>query len=79
MASRIWRFLTTDISELVSIDTTDNTVKATKPVSELSDVLAKGGENVDQLALLVSEIDLLLDALNSLLAEIVEKSLRLYP
>lgn len=75
MASRLWRFLVTDISELVSIDTIKNTADKAGAIFGLAEVLQKEGSKVEELAPLVSQIDSLLDVLNSPLAEIVEKSL----
>ncbi|MEO0538393.1 MAG: pentapeptide repeat-containing protein [Cyanobacteria bacterium P01_A01_bin.123] len=75
MASRLWRFLTTDISELFSGDVVSSSVEAAEAVFELAEVLEAEGQNVQKLAPLVNQLDSLLDALNSPLAEIVEKSL----
>ncbi|MEO0407077.1 MAG: pentapeptide repeat-containing protein [Cyanobacteria bacterium P01_A01_bin.135] len=75
MASRLWRFLTTDISELLSGETVGSTADAAEVVFELAEVLKEEGPNVQRLAPLVDQLDSLLDALNSPLAEIVEKSL----
>ncbi len=75
MASRLWRFLNTDISELLSGETAVGTAEGAKAVFELAEVLQKEGQNVERLAPLVGQLDSLLDALNSPLAEIVEKGL----
>ncbi|MGB3615410.1 MAG: hypothetical protein WBA10_16575, partial [Elainellaceae cyanobacterium] len=75
MASRLWRFLNTDISELLSGETAVGTAEGAKAVFELAEVLQKEGPNVERLAPLVGQLDSLLDALNSPLAEIVEKGL----
>ncbi|MEM9449782.1 MAG: pentapeptide repeat-containing protein [Cyanobacteria bacterium P01_E01_bin.6] len=79
MASRLWRFLTTDISELLSGDTVDSTAEAAEAVFTLAEVLQEDGANVEKLAPLVGQMDSLLDALNSPLAEIIEKSLPFVP
>ncbi len=76
MASRLWRFLNTDIRELFSAETiTDfsGTVgtEAAGAVLELANTLQEEGPNVQQLALLVGKISTLLDVLNSPLGEIV--------
>lgn len=75
MASRLWRFLTTDVSELFSIDAVKNTADKAGAVFGLAEVLEKEGSKVEELAPLVNQLDSLLDVLNSPLAEIVEKSL----
>ena len=75
MASRLWRFLTTDISELLPGETATSTAEGAKAVFELAAVLEEEGPKVEQLAPLVGQLDSLLDALNSPLAEIAEKSL----
>ncbi|MEM9451200.1 MAG: pentapeptide repeat-containing protein [Cyanobacteria bacterium P01_E01_bin.6] len=79
MASRLWRFLTTDISELLSGDTVDSTAEAAEAIFTLAEVLQEDGANVEKLAPLVGQMDSLLDALNSPLAEIIEKSLPFVP
>ncbi|MEM6427121.1 MAG: hypothetical protein AAF728_18480, partial [Cyanobacteria bacterium P01_D01_bin.128] len=75
MASRLWRFLTTDISDLLSTETVDDTANAAEAIFGLAEVLQAHGSDVQKLAPLVTRLDSLLDALNSPLAEIVEKSL----
>ncbi len=75
MVSRLWRFLTTDISELLSGNTVESTAEGAKAVFELAEVLETEGANVEKLASVVDQLDSLLDALNSPLGEIVEKSL----
>lgn len=75
MTSRLWKFLTTDISELISGDVIGNSVGTAEAIFELAEVLDKEGQNVQKLAPLVGQIDSLLDVLNSPLAEIIEKGL----
>ncbi len=75
MANRLWKFLTTDISELVSLDTVDSTQDAAEAVLGLADVLAQEGPNTQKLASLVSQLDSLLDVLNSPLGKVVGASL----
>ncbi|NEQ50929.1 MAG: NACHT domain-containing protein [Leptolyngbya sp. SIO3F4] len=75
MASRLWRFLTTDIAELCSGEVVDNTLEATEAVFGLAEVLKEEGVNVQQLGPLIDQLDSLLDVLNSPLGKIVEKSL----
>ncbi|MEO1209620.1 MAG: pentapeptide repeat-containing protein, partial [Cyanobacteria bacterium J06638_20] len=79
MASRLWRFLTTDILELWSGEAVSSTAEAAGAVFELAAVLETDGPKVAQLAPLVGQLDTLLDALNSPLAEIVEKSVPFLP
>ncbi|MEM9768079.1 MAG: NACHT domain-containing protein, partial [Cyanobacteria bacterium P01_D01_bin.71] len=79
MASRLWRFLTTDVSELFSGEVITNTADAAGAVFELAEVLQTQGPKVQDLAPLVGQLDTLLDALNSPLAEIVEKSVPFVP
>ena len=50
MASRLWRFLTTDVSELFSIDTVKTTADKAGAVFGLAEVLQKEGPNVEELA-----------------------------
>lgn len=79
MASRLWRFLTTDISELISGETVTSTAEAAEAVFGLAEALQQEGPNVDALASYVVRFDTLLDVLNSPLAEIAEKSLPFVP
>jgi len=67
--------LTTDVSELISIDTVNATTDKVGAVFDLAEILQKEGSKVKDLAPLVNQLDSLLDVLNSPLAEIVEKSL----
>jgi hypothetical protein len=53
MASRLWRFLNTDISELLSGETVSSTVETAGAIFALAEVLGKEGPNVAQLAPLV--------------------------
>lgn len=75
MASRLWKFLTTDIREFISLDTVDGAKDATEAVLGLANVLAQEGPNTQQLAPLVSQLDSLLDVLNSPLGKVVEAGL----
>ena len=75
MASRLWKFLTTDIGDLVSLDTVDSGKDAADAVLGLAAVLQTEGPNVQQLAPLVTQLDSLLDVLNSPLGNIVGASL----
>ena len=77
MATRLWTFLTTDVTELVSTQTIDKTATAAQAVFGLAAALAPGQGKVQpqQLVPLVNQIDSLLDVLNSPLGEVVEKSL----
>ncbi|MGK7902994.1 MAG: NACHT domain-containing NTPase, partial [Hormoscilla sp.] len=71
MASRLWRFLNTDIRELFSAETIAEGTEAAEAVLELANTLQEEGANVQQLAPLVGNISTLLDVLNSPLGEIV--------
>ncbi|PSN20810.1 hypothetical protein C7271_00385, partial [filamentous cyanobacterium CCP5] len=75
MASRLWKFLTIPVQDLVSLDAADNTADAADAVLGLAQVLAEEGPNVQRLAPLVGQLDSLLDALNSPLGKVVEASL----
>ncbi|NEQ46220.1 MAG: NACHT domain-containing protein [Leptolyngbya sp. SIOISBB] len=75
MASRLWKFLTTDIGELVSLDTVASSKDAAEAVLGLAEVLQTEGPNVQQLAPLVTQLDSLLDVLNSPLGNLVGASL----
>ncbi|MEM6716880.1 MAG: low-complexity protein, partial [Cyanobacteria bacterium P01_C01_bin.147] len=75
MASRLWKFLTTDIRELASLDTVDSSKDAAEAVLGLAEILQTEGPNVQQLAPLVTQLDSLLDVLNSPLGNIVGASL----
>ena len=71
MASRLWRFLNTDIRELFSAETIAEGTEAAGAVLELADTLQEEGANIQQLAPLVGKISTLLDVLNSPLVQIV--------
>ncbi|MGF1461248.1 MAG: pentapeptide repeat-containing protein, partial [Leptolyngbyaceae cyanobacterium] len=75
VASRLWKFLTTDIQDLVSLDTVDSGKDAAAAVLGLAEVLQTEGPNVRQLAPLITQLDSLLDILNSPLGNIVGASL----
>ena len=75
MASRLWKFITTDIRELTSLDTLEGAADAAEAVLGLADVLATEGPNVQRLAPLVTQLDSLLDVLNSPMGKIVGASL----
>ena len=75
MASRLWQFLTTDIRDLVSLETVDSGKDATEAVLGLAEALQSEGPDVRQLAPLVTQLDSLLDVLNSPLGNIVGASL----
>jgi len=75
MASRLWQFLTTDIRDLVSLETVDSGKDATEAVLGLAEALQSEGLDVRQLAPLVTQLDSLLDVLNSPLGNIVGASL----
>ncbi|MBO1349675.1 MAG: hypothetical protein EBE86_020900 [Hormoscilla sp. GUM202] len=71
MASRLWKFLNTDIRDLFSAETITEGTEAAEAVLELANTLQEEGPNVQQLAPLVGKISTLLDVLNSPLGEIV--------
>ena len=71
MTSQLWNFLTTDIREIVSVETITEETDAVAAVLDLANVLQEQGKQVKQLAPLVSRISTLLDVLNSPLGEIV--------
>jgi hypothetical protein len=75
MATRLWQFLTTDISDLASLDTADRAADAADAVLGLAAALAEEGPNVQTLAPLVNQLDSLLDALNSPLSKLVGATL----
>ncbi|MEO0827007.1 MAG: pentapeptide repeat-containing protein [Cyanobacteria bacterium J06642_9] len=75
MANRLWKFLTTDIRELVSLDTVDGGKDTVEAVLGLAEALEESGPKVQQLAPLIGQLDSLLDVLNSPLAKIVEAGL----
>lgn len=77
MATRLWDFLSTDIGDLVSLDTADRAADAADAVLGLAAVLAEEGPNVQQLAPLVSQLDSLLDALNAPLGKLAGGTLPL--
>ena len=75
MASRLWKFLTTDIGELFSAETVTEGTEAAAAVLELAGVLQEEGTDSPQLAPLVGRISTLLDVLNSPLMEVVGATL----
>ena len=75
MATRLWTFLTSDIRDLVSLNTIDGTADAADAVLGLAEILAEEGPNVQKLAPLVNQLDSLLDALNSPLGKLVGATL----
>jgi len=75
MASRLWRFLNTDIEDLFSAESVTEGVEAAGKVFELAKVVQEKGSNVEQLAPFVGKISTLLDVLNSPLGEIVAAGL----
>ncbi|WP_204138546.1 pentapeptide repeat-containing protein [Halomicronema sp. CCY15110] len=79
MASRLWKFLNTDIQELVSLDTVEESKDAADAVLGLAEALQSDGPNVQQLAPLVTQLDSLLDVLNSPLGNIVGAGLPFVP
>ncbi len=79
MASRLWKFLNTDIRELGSLDTVEGTKDAADAVLGLAEVLQTDGPDMQQLAPLVTQLDSLLDVLNSPLGNIVGASLPFVP
>jgi hypothetical protein len=56
MASRLWRFLNTDLGELLSGETVSSTVEATGAVFELAEVLEKEGPNVATFGLEIARL-----------------------
>ena len=75
MATRLWTFLTSDIRDLVLLNTIDGTADAADAVLGLAEILAEEGPNVQKLAPLVNQLDSLLDALNSPLGKLVGATL----
>ena len=71
MASRLWKFLNTDIRDLFSAETITEGTEAAEAVLELANTLQEESPNVQQLAPLVGKFSTLLDVLNSPLGEIV--------
>ncbi|ESA36555.1 pentapeptide repeat protein [Leptolyngbya sp. Heron Island J] len=75
MGSRLWSFLTTDIRELISLETVDSSKDVAEAVLGLADVLETEGPNIQKLAPVLTQLNSLLDALNSPLGRIAEASL----
>ena len=79
MASRLWNFLTLDIGELVPSNAADSGLHDADAVIGLAEVLAAEGGNIQKLVPLITQLDSLLDALNSPLREIEELDLSFVP
>ena len=75
MPSRLWKFLTQDVRDLVSLETIDGTKDAADAVLGLAAVLKEEGPKVDKLVPLIAHLDSLLDVLNSPFGKILESSL----
>ncbi|MBW4483759.1 MAG: NACHT domain-containing protein [Tildeniella torsiva UHER 1998/13D] len=75
MATRLWNFLTTDLSDLISLDTVDGAADAADAVLGLAEVLAEEGPNIQRVAPLVNQLDSLLDAINSPLGKLMGATL----
>ncbi|HEY9880350.1 MAG TPA: pentapeptide repeat-containing protein [Leptolyngbyaceae cyanobacterium] len=75
MATRLWQFLTTDIKDLVSLDTANSAADAVDAVMGLATTLKEEGPKVQQLAPLVGRLNTLLDVLDSPLGKLLGASL----
>jgi uncharacterized protein YjbI with pentapeptide repeats len=73
MATRIWKFLTTDIKDLLSTDTVEGTVEVASATFGLAETLQKS--EIQKLAPIIYRGASLLDVLNSPLAELAESTL----
>lgn len=74
MATRLWNFLTTDLSDLILLDTVDraaDAADAADAVLGLAEVLAEESPNLLRLASLVNQLDSLLDAINAPLGKLM--------
>ena len=72
---KLWKFLNTDIGNLVSTETLTGGADAAKDLLELAKTLKEQSPKVEQLAPLVGNISTLLDVLNSPIAQIVGSGL----
>lgn len=80
MATRLWKFLNTDIQELFSAETVKGGAESAKAVLELAKTLKEQGPKDTQLLKpLVGQISSLLDVLNSPLAQVVGAGLPFLP
>ncbi|MDY6780970.1 MAG: pentapeptide repeat-containing protein [Cyanobacteriota bacterium] len=75
MATRLWKFLTTDIRDLCSTDTVDSAIATFDAIASLAETLEEEGSNIQQLVPLINRIDSLLDILNSSLFKVINSSL----
>ncbi|MEA5531183.1 pentapeptide repeat-containing protein [Dolichospermum sp. UHCC 0684] len=81
MATRLWKFLNTDIHEFFTAETVKTGAESAKAVLELAKTLKEQGQSAksSQLAPLVGQISSLLDVLNSPLAQVVGSALPFVP
>jgi uncharacterized protein YjbI with pentapeptide repeats len=75
MATKLWKFLKTDIREFFSAETAKTGTESGKAVLELAKALKEQGSKDANLAPYVQQISSLLDILNSPLAQIVGSTL----
>ena len=75
MATRLWKFLNTDIREFFSAETAKTGTESAKAVMDLAKVLKEQGPKNANLAPYVQQISSLLDVLNSPLAQVVGSAL----
>lgn len=75
MATRLWKFLNTDIREFFSAETAKTGTESAKAVMDLAKVLKEQGPKDANLAPYVQQISSLLDVLNSPLAQVVGSAL----
>ncbi|HEY9877701.1 MAG TPA: pentapeptide repeat-containing protein [Leptolyngbyaceae cyanobacterium] len=75
MATPLWKFLTTDIKDLVTLDTANSAADAVDAVMGLATTLKEEGPKVQQLAPLVGQLNPLLDVLNSPMGKLLGASL----
>ncbi|MEM6427190.1 MAG: hypothetical protein AAF728_18845, partial [Cyanobacteria bacterium P01_D01_bin.128] len=79
MVSRLWNFLGLDTRAIAALDAMNSDVRDAKAVVGLAEVLAVEGPDLQKLAPFIVNVDSLLDALNSPLAEIAEAVLSFIP
>ncbi|MEL6384192.1 MAG: NACHT domain-containing protein, partial [Cyanobacteria bacterium J06626_18] len=79
MVSRLWNFLGLDTRAIAALDAMNSGVRDAKAVVGLAEVLAVEGPDLQKLAPFIVNVNSLLDALNSPLAEIAEAVLSFIP
>lgn len=79
MVNRLWNFLGIDTRTIAALDTMSSDVRDARAVVGLAEVLAVEGPDIQKLAPFIVNLDSLLDALNSPLAEIAAAVLSFIP